>query len=76
MKNSEFVRQCIGLKVGMKFQAAPDSENPNQTFEIIETGLVDGDGFPAVKLLFADGETAISAKECIYDAIDSGCKII
>lgn len=71
MKKSEFMRQFGGLKIGMKFQAAPDSENPKMQFEITKTGLKDADGFPAVELTFSDGEKEVSAIAGLMDGIDN-----
>jgi len=69
MNKFEMFQQC-GVLVGLKFKAAPDSNTPNMEFEIIEEGLKDPDGFPAVKLQYADGETEIAA----VDILSNGAK--
>ncbi|MGB5217350.1 MAG: hypothetical protein WBN66_03530 [Smithella sp.] len=53
-KKYQIMKQC-GALVGMKFQAAPDSDTPEMKFEITAKGLKDADGFDAVELTYADG---------------------
>jgi len=65
------------IKLGRKLQAAEDAENPETTFEIIELGLKDSDGFEAIKIKFSDGEEEITAIDnLLYGINHRGLRII
>ena len=68
MNKLEAFLQC-GALLGLKFQAALDSENPEMEFSITKTHLKDKDGFPAVELTFADGTQEIAAIDCLIDGV-------
>jgi len=67
-KKYRIFREC-GALVGLKFQAAPDSDNPDMVFEITSKGVKDADGFNAVEITFADGSKEIAAVSCLDDGI-------
>ena len=70
MKKGKFMSSCGLFIVGCRFRAADDSESPMMEFEIIERGLKDINGFPAVRLRFADGVEEVAAIDILADGID------
>jgi len=75
MNKFEIFKQC-GALVGLRFKAAPDSDNPEMEFKIIEKDLHDSDGFKAVKLRYKTGETEIAAVEILRDGVQNRGLII
>ena len=63
-------------KKGMRLVAAQDSATPEVSMEIIETGIMDSDGFEAVKIRFNDGTEEVTATANLDYGISTGMRLM